>query len=204
MPASEPSYLSGIDVSHYQGEVDWPAVAVSGVRFAFIKATDGVDDIDPRLRRTGQARRLPASSAVPIIFSDHASMRNSRQRISCAWSPWTTWRYRPRSMWKLRTASLHRRFRRASALGWRPFRRPAATHRSCTPIRRSGGRTAPAISARLLMACLLCGRARDTCELAGLDFLAAYRPWKREWYLGPGRPQLLRTFVRGSSATSAH
>jgi lysozyme len=48
MPENEPSYLSGIDVSHYQGEVDWPAVAASGVCFAFIKATDGVDDIDPR------------------------------------------------------------------------------------------------------------------------------------------------------------
>jgi lysozyme len=48
MPANEPSYLSGVDVSHYQGEVDWPSVAASGVSFAFIKATDGIDDIDPR------------------------------------------------------------------------------------------------------------------------------------------------------------
>ena len=47
MPATEQSYLPGIDVSHYQGAVDWPAVAASGVRFAFIKATDGVEDIDP-------------------------------------------------------------------------------------------------------------------------------------------------------------
>jgi lysozyme len=48
MPATEQSYLPGIDVSHYQGAVDWPAVAASGVRFAFVKATDGVEDIDPR------------------------------------------------------------------------------------------------------------------------------------------------------------
>ena len=48
MLAGGPSYLPGIDVSHFQGAVDWPAVAASGVRFAFIKATDGVDDIDPR------------------------------------------------------------------------------------------------------------------------------------------------------------
>jgi lysozyme len=48
MPANAPSYLSGVDVSHYQGEVDWPSVAASGVTFAFIKATDGIDDIDPR------------------------------------------------------------------------------------------------------------------------------------------------------------
>ena len=47
MPARARSYLPGIDVSHYQGAVDWRAVAASGVRFAFIKATDGVDDVDP-------------------------------------------------------------------------------------------------------------------------------------------------------------
>lgn len=43
--------ISGIDVSHYQGEIDWQAVAASGVRFAFVKATGGVDDIDPRFRQ---------------------------------------------------------------------------------------------------------------------------------------------------------
>jgi lysozyme len=48
MPPSEPDYLPGIDVSHYQGAVDWAAVAASGIRFAFVKATDGVEDIDPR------------------------------------------------------------------------------------------------------------------------------------------------------------
>lgn len=32
----------GIDVSHYQGKVDWQAVAKSGISFVFIKATDGV------------------------------------------------------------------------------------------------------------------------------------------------------------------
>jgi lysozyme len=51
MPAAEPGYLPGIDVSHYQGDLDWPAVAASGIRFAFVKATDGVDDIDPHFAR---------------------------------------------------------------------------------------------------------------------------------------------------------
>ena len=31
----------GVDVSTYQGEVDWPALAAQGVDFAFIKATEG-------------------------------------------------------------------------------------------------------------------------------------------------------------------
>jgi len=37
-----PDALLGIDVSHYQGVIDWPLVAESGVKFAFIKATDGL------------------------------------------------------------------------------------------------------------------------------------------------------------------
>jgi lysozyme len=45
---AQSTYTVGIDVSHYQGEVNWPAVAEAGVRFAFIKATDGIQDIDPR------------------------------------------------------------------------------------------------------------------------------------------------------------
>jgi len=38
----------GIDVSHFQGEIDWSTVKAAGIDFAFIKATDGVAEIDPR------------------------------------------------------------------------------------------------------------------------------------------------------------
>lgn len=38
----------GIDVSYYQGEITWERVARSGVRFAFIRAYDGVTVYDPR------------------------------------------------------------------------------------------------------------------------------------------------------------
>lgn len=49
--------LPGIDVSHFQGEVDWPAVAGAGMRFAFIKATEGTADVDPRFEQNWQASR---------------------------------------------------------------------------------------------------------------------------------------------------
>jgi len=52
--ASDEDPLPGIDVSHFQGEVDWGAVAAAGVRFAFIKATEGLDDVDPRFARNWQ------------------------------------------------------------------------------------------------------------------------------------------------------
>ena len=38
----------GIDVSHHQGEIDWPAVKQSGLAFAFIKATEGATHADTR------------------------------------------------------------------------------------------------------------------------------------------------------------
>ena len=40
----------GVDVSVYQGEVDWPVLAAQGVDFAFIKATEGSSLQDVRFR----------------------------------------------------------------------------------------------------------------------------------------------------------
>jgi lysozyme len=40
--------IHGIDVSRWQGEIDWRAVRAAGTRFAFIKATEGGDHLDPR------------------------------------------------------------------------------------------------------------------------------------------------------------
>jgi lysozyme len=38
--------VKGIDVSRYQGKIDWPKVRGSGLKFAFIKATEGLTLID--------------------------------------------------------------------------------------------------------------------------------------------------------------
>ncbi|MFN8398106.1 MAG: GH25 family lysozyme [Bacteroidia bacterium] len=38
--------IRGIDVSHYQGEIDWARVKADGIRFAFVKATEGVNNVD--------------------------------------------------------------------------------------------------------------------------------------------------------------
>lgn len=39
--------LVGIDVSRYQGIINWPAVAAAGIRFAYIKATENDWYADP-------------------------------------------------------------------------------------------------------------------------------------------------------------
>jgi len=39
--------IRGIDVSHHQGKIDWPAVAADDVAFAYIKGSEGGDYTDP-------------------------------------------------------------------------------------------------------------------------------------------------------------
>lgn len=48
MQQRSPQYARGIDVSAYQGTVDWAQVASAGISFAFIKATEGTTLVDPQ------------------------------------------------------------------------------------------------------------------------------------------------------------
>jgi len=49
--------VHGIDVSKYQGDVDWHAVRRAGIDFAFIKATEGGDHSDDRFQDNWSAAR---------------------------------------------------------------------------------------------------------------------------------------------------
>ena len=44
--APDEDYIEGIDVSHWQGTIDWVKVAGAGKKFAFIKATESTDFLD--------------------------------------------------------------------------------------------------------------------------------------------------------------
>lgn len=47
--------VSGVDVSHYQGTIDWAALAKQDIDFAFIKATEGSAYLDERFCENWQA-----------------------------------------------------------------------------------------------------------------------------------------------------
>jgi len=47
-PRSYP--VHGVDVSRWQGEIDWPMLRTQGANFAYIKATDGGDHLDPMFK----------------------------------------------------------------------------------------------------------------------------------------------------------
>jgi GH25 family lysozyme M1 (1,4-beta-N-acetylmuramidase) len=68
--------VAGIDVSKWQGDMNWDQIAGAGVKFAFIRVNHGLDDVDekfafnwPEARRVGIARGayqyfLPNEDAV--------------------------------------------------------------------------------------------------------------------------------------------
>jgi lysozyme len=50
--------VGGIDVSKYQGDIDWNSVRGSGVRFAWIKATEGGDRVDEKFAQNWAAAKV--------------------------------------------------------------------------------------------------------------------------------------------------
>lgn len=68
--------VQGVDVSYYQGEIDWAAVAASGVEFAFIRAgyrgyTHGDVIADERFRENAQGA-LDAGLRIGLYFFSQA------------------------------------------------------------------------------------------------------------------------------------
>lgn len=47
-PSREQYPIRGVDVSHYQGDIDWAALSRQDIRFAYIKATEGSSHTDER------------------------------------------------------------------------------------------------------------------------------------------------------------
>jgi lysozyme len=57
-PYLPPQHLTpGVDVSWHQGPIDWRALAATDIRFAYIKATEGGDHVDPRFAENWRAAR---------------------------------------------------------------------------------------------------------------------------------------------------
>ncbi|MEQ9573578.1 MAG: GH25 family lysozyme, partial [Nitratireductor sp.] len=49
--------VHGVDVSRWQGEIDWVKLRGQGANFAWIKATDGGDHVDPMFKTNWRAAR---------------------------------------------------------------------------------------------------------------------------------------------------
>lgn len=63
--------VHGIDISRWQGDIDWAQVRGSGVSFVFIKATEGADHADPAFPRywaETAAARIPRGAYHYFYF----------------------------------------------------------------------------------------------------------------------------------------
>jgi lysozyme len=58
----KPFAVHGVDVSRWQGDIDWAKLRTQGANFAYIKATDGGDHLDPEFRKNWNAA---AAAGVP-------------------------------------------------------------------------------------------------------------------------------------------
>ena len=75
MLASTLAYADGIDVSHWQGTINWSKVKAAGMQFAFMKATESTTYTDTAAsRRTGRA-----SQAVGIYRGAYHFARPERR-----------------------------------------------------------------------------------------------------------------------------
>jgi GH25 family lysozyme M1 (1,4-beta-N-acetylmuramidase) len=66
-PTANPFMTEGIDVSHWQGTIDWFSVAASGKRFAFMKASEGTALVD----ETYQTNRAQAKAVGLYVGAYH-------------------------------------------------------------------------------------------------------------------------------------
>ena len=62
-----PGTLEGIDVSHWQDAIDWLAVAAAGKTFAYIKASEDIDFVDPNYA----VNRAGAAAAGLVVGAYH-------------------------------------------------------------------------------------------------------------------------------------
>ena len=72
--------IHGIDVSKFQGDIDWNAVANSGVKFAWIKATEG-GDRDARFQANWEGAK---AVGIPHGAYHFAARGNQLLRTECA------------------------------------------------------------------------------------------------------------------------
>lgn len=67
---SQGQFVDGVDVSHWQGTINWSAVKNSGIEFAFAKATQGNSFVDSKFQSNMQAATAAGVLIGPYHFAD--------------------------------------------------------------------------------------------------------------------------------------
>lgn len=73
--------IPGIDVSIYQGAVDWNKVAASGVKFAFLRSSYGKDSVDPTFAHNRTAAKAAGVKVGAYHFA-YPSLNTAEQEAA--------------------------------------------------------------------------------------------------------------------------
>jgi lysozyme len=70
---SSQTKAAGIDVSHYQGTINWQSVKQTGIAFAYAKATDGSTTVDSQFKTNWQAMQTAGIARGAYHFFEPTS-----------------------------------------------------------------------------------------------------------------------------------
>lgn len=87
MPSRKKYPVRGVDVSHYQGNVDFARLAEQGISFAFIKATEGSGTVDECFAENWQNARAAGMPAGAYHFFSFESAAETQADNFCAAVP---------------------------------------------------------------------------------------------------------------------
>jgi GH25 family lysozyme M1 (1,4-beta-N-acetylmuramidase) len=66
----DPVFDGVVDVSHWNGTIDWPAVAAAGIALVLIKASEGGGYVDPLFEKNRACAEAAGILVVPYHFVD--------------------------------------------------------------------------------------------------------------------------------------
>lgn len=68
VPSKQDYPVRGVDLSYYQGNIDWDVLASQGVDFCFIKATEGIDHNDSQFAQNWEtAQSAHLCGRIPLF-----------------------------------------------------------------------------------------------------------------------------------------
>lgn len=80
MQARSSGNARGIDVSHWQGSINWPKVKADGISFAFVKATQGTTWVDPQFKTNASGAKAAGLLIGPYHFVDAMTPESAIQQ----------------------------------------------------------------------------------------------------------------------------
>lgn len=81
MQSRSATHAKGIDVSHWQGIIDWKKVRGAGYSFAFLKATEGSRIVDDRFRANAQDAKNAGLLVGAYHFTRAASTDDVKNEV---------------------------------------------------------------------------------------------------------------------------